>query len=135
MKPYNRNNLSLAKIMRKGMTPWERKLWYLFLKGYTPRFQRQKPLENYIADFYCAHAQLVVELDGNGHYQGDSVQRDAARTERLEAMGIQVLRFCNTDVDDRFEGVCYAIDQAVKERVQAITLKKRQEKNEKCMPF
>ena len=62
MKAYNRANIPLARVLRKDMTPWERHLWYDFLRGYHPvRFQRQKAIGNYIVDFYCAKACLVIE--------------------------------------------------------------------------
>ena len=64
MKEYNKDNIPLAKALRKNMTPWERKLWYEFLRNYPMRFQRQKAIGNYIVDFYCAKIGLVVELDG-----------------------------------------------------------------------
>ena len=67
MKDYNKENIPLAKALRKNMTPWERKLWYDFLRYYPVRFQRQKAIGNYIADFYCAKASPVIELDGGGH--------------------------------------------------------------------
>ena len=70
MKPYRKENIPRAKELRKNMTPWERKLWYEFLRNYPLRFQRQKAVGDYIADFYCAKAGLVVELDGGGHYAG-----------------------------------------------------------------
>ena len=60
MKDYNKANIPLAKELRKNMTPWERKLWHLFLKDYPVRFQRQKAIGYYIADFYWAKAKLVV---------------------------------------------------------------------------
>mgnify|MGYP005755516495 CR=1 FL=1 len=69
MKPYRKENIPRAKELRKNMTPWERKLWYEFLRNYPLRFQRQKAVGDYIADFYCAKAGLVVELDGGGHYE------------------------------------------------------------------
>ena len=53
MKDYNKENIPLAKTLRKNMTPWERKLWYDFLRDYPVRLQRQKAIGNYIADFYC----------------------------------------------------------------------------------
>ena len=71
MKDYNKENIPLAKTLRKNMTPWERKLWYDFLRYYPVRFQRQKAIGNYIADFYCAKARLVIELDGGGHYTAE----------------------------------------------------------------
>ncbi|MBR2406395.1 MAG: endonuclease domain-containing protein [Clostridia bacterium] len=115
MKPYNRSHIPLAKELRKAMTPWERKLWYEFLRTYPLRFQRQKAIGEYIADFYCAKAQLVVELDGGGHYTAEQEQKDCVRTRELERMGLTVLRFCNADVDKNFRGVCACIDRAVKQ--------------------
>lgn len=114
MKEYNKAHISLAKELRKNMTPWERKLWYDFLRGYPIRFQRQKAIENYIAAFYCAKARLVIELDGGGHYDEEQAKRDADRTQKLEAMNITVLRFCNTDIQNNFTGVCEAIDRVVR---------------------
>ena len=114
MKAYNKANIPLAKELRKNMTPWERKLWYDFLKTYPVRFQRQKAIENYIADFYCAKAGLVIELDGSGHYEGEQAEKDAVRTKTLENMHLTVLRICNTDIDRNFEAVCRYIDLAVK---------------------
>ena len=84
------------------MTPWERKLWNCFLKKYPVRFQRQKCIGNYIVDYYCFKAKLVVELDGGGHYDQKSEEKDRKRTEVLEKYGLRVLRFCNLDVDKNF---------------------------------
>ena len=114
MKEYNKENIPLAKTLRKNMTPWERKLWYLFLRNYPIRFQRQKAIGNYIVDFYCAKAKLVVELDGGGHYTADQAQKDVLRTKALENMDLTVLRICNLDIDRNFSGVCEYIDSAVK---------------------
>ena len=113
---HNKNNEARAKQLRKEMTPWERKLWYCFLKDYPVRFQRQKCIDNYIADFYCFRAKLVIELDGGGHYDPERQKRDAYRTNVLENYGLEVLRFCNSDVDKNFYGVCTVIDNKVKER-------------------
>ena len=114
MKEYNKANIPLAKILRKNMTPWERKLWYEFLRNYPIRFQRQKAIGNYITDFYCAKARLVVELDGGGHYTAEQIEQDKNRTKELEGMKLTVLRICNLDVDHNFHGVCEYIDSAVK---------------------
>ena len=96
------------------MTPWERKLWYEFLKNYHVRFQRQKAISNYIVDFYCAKARLVIELDGGGHYTTEQNEKDKIRTKELEGMNLAVLRICNLDIDRNFNGVCEYIDFAVK---------------------
>ena len=114
---HNKDNEKYARQLRKEMTPWERKLWYLFLKDYPIRFQRQKCIDNYIADFYCFQAKLVIELDGGGHYDPESEKKDTQRTNILENYGLKVIRFCNTDIDKNFYGVCTVIDNEVKIRL------------------
>ena len=114
MKDYNKANIPLAKNLRKNMTPWERKLWYEFLRNYPLRFQRQKAIGNYIVDFYCAKASLVVELDGGGHYTAEQLEKDEIRTKELENRKLTVLRICNPDIDHNFIGVCEYIDLTVK---------------------
>lgn len=123
MKEYNKSNIPLAKILRKNMTPWERKLWYEFLRDYPIRFQRQKAIGNYIVDFYCAKARLVIELDGGGHYSKEQKSKDDSRTQTLENMNLTVLRICNLDINCNFYGVCEYIDSAVKKSLpQSATL-------------
>ena len=100
------------------MTPWERKLWYCFLKDYPIRFQRQKCIDQYIADFYCFKAKLVIELDGGGHYDPIAESKDHERTLILQKYGLKVIRFCNLDIDKNFYGVCTVIDEEVKNRVK-----------------
>ena len=117
MNHYNNSNVKNAKQLRKNMTPWERKLWFCFLKDYPVRFQRQKCIDHYIADFYCFRAKLVIELDGGGHYNPESIFKDAQRTKTLEQYGMKVIRFCNTDIDKNFYEVCTVIDREVKQRM------------------
>ncbi len=102
------------------MTPWERKLWYNFLREYPIRFQRQKSIGNYIADFYCAKAKLVIELDGGGHYTEEQAEKDRIRTEELESMDLTVLRISNLDIDRNFDGVCEHIDLVVKKSLDLL---------------
>ena len=113
MKAYNKENIPLAKALRKNMTPWERKLWYDFLRSYPVRFQRQKAIGNYIADFYCAKARLIIELDGGGHYTPKQTEKDEQRTNELNAMNLTVVRICNLDIDRNFGDVCEYIDHLV----------------------
>jgi len=113
---YDHKNVEYAKKLRKDMTPWERKLWYCFLKTYPIRFQRQKTIEHYIIDFYCAKARLAIELDGGGHYCTETKEKDNIRTRVLEEKGLKVLRFCNIDIDKNFYGVCTTIDFEIKQR-------------------
>ena len=110
MKEYNKSNIPLAKALRKNMTPWDRKLWYDFLRAYPVRFQRQKAIGNFIVDFYCAKAGLVIELDGGGHYTPDQAEKDLLRTKELETMKLRVMRICNLDIDRNFRGVCEYVD-------------------------
>ena len=106
------------------MTPWERKLWYEFLRQYPIRFQRQKSIGNYIADFYCAKARLVLELDGGGHYTDEQIQKDKMRTKELEKLNLNVLRICNLDIEKNFRGVCELIDCTIKKFLLSNRLRK-----------
>ena len=114
---HDKKNEIHAKNLRQNMTPWERKLWHCFLKNYPVRFQRQKCIDRYIADFYCFRAKLVIELDGGGHYDPENIKKDEIRTKVLESYGLKVLRFCNLDIDRNFYGVCTVIDQEVQGRL------------------
>ena len=114
---YDHKNVTLARNLRKAMTPWESKLWYRFLRGYSVRFQRQKCIDQYIVDFYCAKASLIVELDGSGHYDPEQMKKDQMRTSDLERHGFCVLRFSNTDIDRNFNGVCTVIEEEVQKRL------------------
>ena len=78
------------------------------------KFQRQKAIGNYIVDFYCAQAKLVLELDGSGHYFLEQMEKDSERTKYLETQQLKVLRICNLEISENFAGVCEYIDRAVK---------------------
>lgn len=98
------------------MTPEERKLWFLFLRDYPIRFYRQRVIGDYIADFYCAKAKLVIELDGAQHAEADAADYDENRRVEMERLGIFTLRISNRDVNDRFFDVCEWITHTMKER-------------------
>ena len=117
--PYKGKMIPRAKELRKNATRHERTQWYGFLSSYPIRFQRQKAIDNFVADFYCHEAKLVVELDGSQHYKEAGIARDKERSAILEKYGLKVIRFSNLDVDRNFQGVCTAIDLAVKERIEA----------------
>ena len=104
-----------AQKLRKEATKEENTLWYQYLRCYPVQFRRQCPIGNYIVDFYCAKALLVVELDGSQHYELEGIAQDAARTRYLTSLGIYVLRFSNRDINENLRGVCQAIDSAVRE--------------------
>ncbi len=114
MLNYNKDLIKRAKELRKTMTPWEIKLWTCFLRNYPVRFQRQKVIDNYIVDFYCAKARMVIELDGGGHYTEEQQKYDDERTEILKKYKLQVIRICNIDIDNNFDNVCEHIDREVK---------------------
>ena len=95
------------------MTKEEKHLWYDFLSEYPVRFQRQKAIGRYIADFYCAKARLVIELDGSGHYEPGQELYDKERTAYLERMGLYILRFTNLQIQRDFRSVCETIHQYV----------------------
>ena len=97
------------------MTKEEKPLWYDFLRTYPVRFLRQKVLGKYIVDFYCAAANLVIELDGSGHCTELGKQYDAERTAFLEEYGLTVLRISNLEIHNNFRGVCDYIRHAVEE--------------------
>ena len=110
--PYiqNRRLVPLARELRKNMTPQERDLWYKYLRSHPLKFTRQKVLGKYIADFYCASAKLVIELDGSQHYEEKGLEADRERTEFLKSYGIRVLRIPNNAVTKNLRGVCDYID-------------------------
>lgn len=114
--PYNHSNINLAKILRSNMTPEERKLWYCFLRTYKPRFVRQKPIGDYIVDFFCKEKMLAVEIDGSQHYEARNMAEDMERTTKLKGYGISIIRFGNQDINQQFEAVCAAIDRYVPEK-------------------
>ena len=111
--PYDKHRISFAKALRKNATPQENHLWYDFLRAYPVRFQRQKVIGHFVADFYCHKARLIVEIDGSGHYTPEGEQYDAFRTEVLQEYGLSVIRFTNLQVNENFEGVCAYIHMAV----------------------
>ena len=88
---YNKNNVPLAQNLRRNATPQEKHLWYDFLSKYEVRFQRQKAIDNFIADFYCHQAKLIIEIDGSQHYTKEGKEKDEFRTEKLEGYDLKIL--------------------------------------------
>ena len=93
------------------MTDAERLLWSKLkgkqLKGL--QFNRQKPIGNYIVDFYCLPAKLVIEVDGGQHYSVDGKQKDRARDDYMAQHGLRVLRFSDRDIFENLDGVVETI--------------------------
>ena len=113
-RKHNSGFTSIARTLRKNMTKEERHLWYDFLKDYPVRFLKQKVIDNYIVDFYCHSARLIIELDGSQHYQADGCLKDKIRTEKLEQRNLTVLRIPNNEINYNFCNVCEYIDLFVK---------------------
>ena len=105
-KKQNPRLTGLAQRLRREMTKEERHLWYDFLKGMDITIQRQKVIGQYIVDFYCASANLVIEIDGSQHYEVEGISDDAARDDFLMNIGLTVKRYSNSDINQDFEGVC-----------------------------
>ncbi len=102
-----------ARTMRKNATPWERKLWAQLkggkLDGY--KFRRQQPIGSYIADFYNAEKNIILELDGSQHVNNNA---DKARDEALQNLGYRVIRIWNNDIDQNLEAVLIHIVDVLK---------------------
>lgn len=98
------------------MTSHERKLWYLFLQHYPVKIYKQRIIGPFIADFYCASAKLVIEIDGSQHYDDDGTAYDLERTAYLESYGLRVIRYSNREIVREFPVVCQQIDSIIRER-------------------
>ena len=116
--PRNKKLKEFSTKLRNDATPEENRLWFEFLRTYPVRFNRQRIVGNYILDFYCAKAKLVVEIDGSQHYENKGINYDSKRTDYLEELGLYVLRFSNLEINENFYEVCSVIDEAVKKRIK-----------------
>ena len=104
--PYNKKLIPLARENRKNPTAAESKMWneVLRMRHFADyKFSRQKPIANYIADFYCAELHLVIEIDGDSH--ADAAEHDEMRTMALSDLGITVVRYSNAEVLKNLAGV------------------------------
>lgn len=95
--------------MRKEMTPLESKLWNLLLRRLPIRFKRQKLIGDYVVDFYCDKAKLVIEIDGGQHFEDVNHQKDNTRDKYLTSLGLKILRFDNHQMNCEFDAVCQKI--------------------------
>ena len=114
-RKHNPNLTENAKVLRKNMTKEERHPWYDFLRTYPIRFLRQKIIDNFIVDFYCHDARLIIELDGSQHYSDEGLLKDKIRTEKIESRSLTVIHIPNNEIFENFDGVCEYIDAIVKE--------------------
>ena len=107
--PYNRELVDRARELRKNMTAAEKKLWFDYLKTFKFRVLRQRPIDHFIVDFYCATLKLVIEIDGDSHFTESGLAYDKQRTLILELHGLRVIRFTNQEVFNNFAFVCQRI--------------------------
>ena len=112
----NNKMLPVARRLRREMTPQEKTLWYQFLRSYPVKIYKQRIIESFVVDFYCAEARLVIELDGLQHYTEQGKAYDEERSSIMEGYGVEVLRFTNLEVDREFDAVCERIDARIKQR-------------------
>ncbi len=115
--PYNALIKERAQNLRIQSTPAEKHFWNSLRKMpfyESTTFNRQKPIGNYIVDFYCHSFQLVIEIDGDSHGKPVTQSNDMKRTEFLEAQGLTVQRFTNREVMDNIEAVMIEVENFIK---------------------
>ena len=115
----NAQLLDRAREMRNNATKQENRLWHLFLKRRPEQWYRQRIIGNYIVDFYCPKAMLVIELDGLHHALPAQRVYDEERSAYLVALGLYILRFQNSEVDERLPEICKQITVISDARQQA----------------
>ena len=119
MLPHNTELKQVSQKLRREMTDAERRLWSR-LRGKQllgVQFYRQKPIGNYIVDFYCPTAGVVVEVDGGQHFEPDNIRKDAKRTADLHALKLTVLRFDNRQVLTQLEDVVTEVYRVIAEKI------------------
>ena len=110
---YNKNLKGYSRQLRTNMTNAERLLWSKIrrkqLQGY--QFYRQKIIGNYIVDFYCPKAKLVIEIDGGQHYDDEEIKKDNVRDNYMREQRLTVLRFSDREVFENLNGVIERINE------------------------
>ena len=110
--PYKKNLREISKNLRSQPTEAERRLWRrLRLKHLGYVFHRQKPIADYIVDFYCSKVKLVVEVDGGYHTSAETTANDKVRDEIMRNLGLTVLRFSDSAVLNNINKVVETINK------------------------
>ena len=122
MQPFRQSLKTTARKLRSDLTDAEQALWKRLRRKQIQgaQFLRQKPLLNFIVDFYCSKAQLVIEIDGGQHFEPEYLEKDVERDKALEELGLLVLRFDNRQVLTEMDGVLVVIDSVVEEHLKRI---------------
>ena len=124
MQPYNKNLKQASRDLRNNMTDAEQLLWQRLRRKQILglQFYRQKPILNFIVDFYCPSVSLVIECDGGQHYTAEGLEADRVRDEALAELGLTVLRFDNRQVLTEIDAVVEKIYCVVEQRLELIKL-------------
>ena len=113
--PYNPKLVPYAKILRQNMTLGEIALWREIKgKKLGVRFSRQIPIDQYIVDFYCKNLQLAIEVDGSIHFKDEQQNKDIFRQNRLESLGVVLVRFNDLDVKNNLSLVLKELKNTIK---------------------
>lgn len=119
MQPYNKNLKLPSRDLRSNMTDAEQLLWQRLRRKQILglQFYRQKPILNFIVDFYCAAVNLVIECDGGQHYTEDELLADQIRDQALSELGLIVLRFSNRQILTETNAVVEFIFKTAQSRI------------------
>lgn len=119
MLRYRANLKGRSRQLRREMTDAEQLLWSRLRRKQIlgVQFYRQRPMGDYIVDFYAPSVQLVVEVDGGQHFELENQRRDERRDLYLSGQGLKVMRFDNLQVLNEIDAVAEAIFQVVTERL------------------
>lgn len=115
MQPYNKNLKYNARQLRNNMTEAEQKLWLRLRQKQILglQFYRQKPILNFIVDFYCPAANLIIECDGSQHLNEKGLQYDLVRDQALTQLNLTVLRFNNLQILHELDAVIQTIENVI----------------------
>ncbi|MCH7380309.1 MULTISPECIES: endonuclease domain-containing protein [Acinetobacter] len=121
MKPYNKNLKQASRNLRSNMTDAEQLLWQRIRRKQILglQFYRQKPILNFIVDFYCPAVNLVIECDGGQHYTETGLEADQNRDHALSELGLITLRFSNHQILTEIDAVVERIYYVVRQRLES----------------
>ena len=109
------NKITLARNLRKNATIQERRLWNLLKNRQFQnlKFKRQQPIGDYIVDFICKEAKVIIEIDGGQHNEQENIEYDKTRTEFLNGLGYKVIRFWNNEIYENIDSVLLQLNQEI----------------------
>ena len=122
MKPYNKNLKQASRDLRNNMTYAEKLLWSRLRNKQILglQFYRQQPILNFIVDFYCPAANVVIECDGGQHFTDEGLEADRVRDEALAQFGLKVLRFDNGQVIGQIDGVVEVVFEFISRKIKSL---------------